>query len=73
MEDSLKPIGYGYLSLAGLGVLAALWLPKGWKGRLLALAVVRGGFSIPIFQALRERETTARTIAIEQDRSRLAH
>lgn len=41
-QELLQAAGFGFLALAALGIGLALWLPKKWWGKLLAVVVVVG-------------------------------
>ena len=45
-QDILKGIGFLYIALTLLALGLAVWLPKRWWGKLIAVAVVVGVFSI---------------------------
>jgi hypothetical protein len=47
-QDLLKAAGFGFMALSVLGIGLALWLPKKWWGKLLALVVVGFLISIPM-------------------------
>jgi len=50
----LQAAGLGYVLFATLAVVAAAWLPKGWKAKTLAVVVVLGLASILPIQSMRE-------------------
>ena len=53
-QEILKGIGFAYIALTLLALALALWLPKRWWGKLVAVAVVIGIFSILPRQAQKE-------------------
>ncbi len=53
-QDLLKAAGFGLLALAALGVVLALWLPRKWWQKGVALAVVLFLISIPVLQGVKE-------------------
>jgi hypothetical protein len=53
-QDLLKAAGFGFLALAALGVVLALWLPKKWWQKGIALAAVFLLISIPVRQGVKE-------------------
>lgn len=53
-QDLLKAASFGFLALAALGVVLALWLPKKWWQKGIALAVVLLLISIPVRQGVKD-------------------
>ena len=53
-QEILKGIGLAYIALTLIALALALWLPKRWWGKLMAVAVVIGIFSILPRQAQKE-------------------
>lgn len=53
-QDLLKAAGFGLLALAALGIVLALWLPRKWWQKGIALAAVLLLISIPVRQGVKE-------------------
>jgi hypothetical protein len=53
-QDLLQAVGIGFLLLALIGIGLALWLPKKWWGKLLAVLAVGSLISIPLYKATQE-------------------
>ena len=69
-QDLLKAAGVGFLALAALGIGLALWLPKKWWGKLLALIVVGVLISIPVRKA--GQETKQQQVQVDDYKARYA-
>lgn len=70
-QELLRAVGYGYIALSLLGVVLALWLPKGKWAKLMALGVVAFLISIPVRQGVKEYEQATAAKAAYQ--ARYAH
>lgn len=53
-QDLLKAAGFGLLALAAMGIVLALWLPRKWWQKGIALAAVLLLISIPVRQGVKE-------------------
>jgi hypothetical protein len=69
-QDLLKAVGFGFLALAALGIGLALWLPKKWWHKWIALLVVLFLISIPLRQA--NKEVAQQQAAVNDYKERLA-
>jgi hypothetical protein len=70
-QELLRAVGYGFIALSLLGVVLALWLPKGKWAKLIALGVVAFLISIPVRQGVKEYEQAKAAKAAYQ--ARYAH
>ena len=82
-QDLLKAAGGIFIALSALGIGLALWLPKKWWGKLLALVAVGFLISIPVRQGTKEvqqqqvkadefKERQTKAIAMWQERCKTA-
>ncbi|WP_411878272.1 hypothetical protein [Polaromonas sp. YR568] len=55
-QDLLQAVGVGFLLLALIGIGLALWLPKKWWGKLLAVLAVGFLIAIPLYNAQQENQ-----------------
>jgi hypothetical protein len=55
-KDLLQAAGIGFVLLALIGIGLALWLPKKWWGKLLAVLAVGFVTAIPIYKAIQESQ-----------------
>jgi hypothetical protein len=55
-KDLLQVVGIGFVLLALIGIGLALWLPKKWWGKLLAVLAVGFVISIPLYKASQESQ-----------------
>lgn len=53
-QDLLKAAGFGYLAIALIALLLALWIPKRWWAKVIAAAIVLGLVSILPIQGIQE-------------------
>ena len=58
-QDLLQAAGIGFIVLALVGVGLALWLPKKWWGKLLAVVAVAVLIAIPVRKAGKEMKAEA--------------
>jgi hypothetical protein len=82
-QDLFKTAGGVFIALSALGIGLALWLPKKWWGKLLALVAVGFLISLPVRQGTREvqqqqvqvdefKERQTKAIAMWQERCKTA-
>lgn len=69
-QDLLKAAGFGFIAMSALGIGLALWIPKKWWGKLLALVVV--GFLISIPMRKGTQEVQQQQVQVDQYKERLA-
>ncbi|WP_431098592.1 hypothetical protein [Polaromonas aquatica] len=69
-KDLLQAAGIGFLLLALIGTGLALWLPKKWWGKLLAVLAVGFVIAIPIYKAIQDNHQ--QQVAVDDYKERLA-
>ena len=69
-QDLLKAAGLGLIALSLVGVGMALWLPKKWWAKLLALFAVGFLISIPVRQS--HHEGQGQLVQVDEASQRLA-
>jgi hypothetical protein len=69
-KDLLQAAGIGFLLLAAISIGLALWLPKKWWGKLLAVLAVGFVIAIPIYKA--SQESQQQQVAVSDYKERLA-
>lgn len=69
-KDLLQAAGIGFVLLAFIGIGLAIWLPKKWWGKLLAVLAVGFVISIPLYKA--SQESQQQQVAVSDYKERLA-
>jgi hypothetical protein len=69
-KDLLQAAGIGFLLLALIGIGLALWLPKKWWGKLLAVLAVGVVIAIPLYKV--SQETQQQQVVVNDYKDRFA-
>lgn len=69
-KELLQAAGIGFLLLALIGIGLALWLPKKWWGKLLAVLAVGFVTAIPIYKAVQDNHQ--QQVVVDDYKERLA-
>jgi hypothetical protein len=69
-QELLKTAGFGFIALSLLGIGLALWLPKKWPGKLMALIAVGVVISLPVHQGT--QEVHQQQVQVDEYKQRLA-
>jgi hypothetical protein len=69
-KDLLQVVGIGFVLLALIGIGLALWLPKKWWGKLLAVLAVGFVISIPLYKA--SQESQQQQVVVDNYKERFA-
>jgi hypothetical protein len=71
-QDILRAVGVGMMLLIILGVGLALWLPKKWWGKLLALCILGVIVGIPLQKTMEEKQRQQALMDAAKQRLELA-
>jgi hypothetical protein len=67
-QELLQAVGIGFLLLALIGIGLALWLPKRWWGKLLAVLAVGVLIGMPMWQSTKESEQLHAEVDLARER-----